>query len=395
MLVGATGDWTSQIMEHGVPEIRAVYRLFEAESRMEAVVHTADHNYNQTSRESVYRFLRRHLWGEENPTPVREPAFTAEEEAFLSTWDAAHPRPATAADPAQLKDYLRGQVRRQIQSWSPTDLPRWGETRRQLTSALKAMLACTERKPGAIRAEQEPNRAAVGTGYELHNLTLLRPEGGRSTAVVRVVPAGGKAIAVSVLVAPTGSADFFRTDGSLHELPTALLREQHELLIVEPVLADEEDSIAARHSSQYYTTYNRTVLAEQVQELLDAVSYARGRQQTVNLLGRGEAGAWVLLARPFAAGVARVAAEGGWEWPEDLPGSHPMALPAVHRYGGMKAFAALAAPQPLLLWGAEGKLDTSWLTAAYRLTNAAALRLAGKALSDREIAAWLAGADRA
>jgi len=74
ILVGATGDWTSQILERGVPEIREVYQLFGQPGSFQAVVHKADHNYNRQSRESVYTFLRRHLWPDASPAPASEAA---------------------------------------------------------------------------------------------------------------------------------------------------------------------------------------------------------------------------------------------------------------------------------------------------------------------------------
>ncbi len=394
MWVGATGDWTSQIMEHGVPEVQAVYRLHGAADRFHAVVHDFGHNYNQTSRESVYVFLKRTLWGEVGTGPAPEPPFVAEPEASLSTWDAEHPRPARAASPAQLKNTLRKQIAAQVAAWAPTDRPRWGETRQMLTSALEVMLDCTPRQRGEVRAQAAAASQAVPAGrYRAETRTLVRPEGGHTPRVRWVTPADQeKPKTVTVLVLANGSAGAFAADGTPQGLAAALLGRGQGVLLVEPVLAGAGDEVAKRHSSQFYTTYNRTTLAERVQEILDAVSHAGALARTVHLAGLGRAGAWVLLARPFADGVQRTVADGNWEWPAALPATDEMALPAVHRYGGMKAFAALSAPAPLLLRHTPGKLDTGWVEAAYRVTGGEQFLPAEADMPAEKIAAWLARA---
>ncbi|HEU4752879.1 MAG TPA: acetylxylan esterase [Armatimonadota bacterium] len=358
ILVGATGDWTSQIMEHGVPEIRSVYRLFGAEGNLEAVVHNAGHNYNQASRESVYTFFKRRLWGEKDAAPVKEGPFKAEDLATLTTWDAAHPRPESAKSPARMEGYLRAETDAQLQRWQPRSAEQWRSTRRELTDALGVLVA--------VDTWRAPSAGAVPARVEVRKPSAR---------------AGGT---VDVVVAP-------RSAGDTAPLVDGLLARGHQVLVVRPAMDGEDAAIRKRQSATYYATYNRMLTADRVHDVLDAAAYARGLGRTVNLIGVGEGGARVLRARPFAR-VNRVAADGGWEWRPDLPIDDPMALPGALHYGGMKAFAALGAPEPLLLHNTGTALDTGWVEAAYRLQGGPGrLKLERSAAAPQEIVAWVAG----
>jgi dienelactone hydrolase len=387
MLVGATGDWTSQIMERGVPEVRDVYRLFAAEDRFEAVIHEADHNYNQDSRTSVYTFLRKHLWGEGNPEPVVEQPFTAEEESTLTAWSEEHPRPADAADATALKAHLRTVALHQAESVAPTSAEQWRRGRRALYERLATTLGCRLPAPEEMVASPVRDADGAATPDVLLNapnrrpieIRLLRPSGAPRAATVAVLPEGG---------AETRHLELWRR----------LNAAGHAVVLVRPFLAGEPEEVAKRQSAQYYTTYNRTVLAERVDDILTAVAYARRLSREVNLVGLEAAGPWVLLARPFAGQVRRTAADtAGWEWPESLPQTHEMLLPGAIRFGGMRTIAALAAPEPLFLFncGARGAagagLELKHLQSAYRLANRERLLQTSEGLAaPPELVEWLA-----
>ncbi len=374
MLVGATGDWTSQIMERGVPEIRAVYRLYGQPQNFEAVLHTADHNYNQQSRESVYTFLRKHLWGDRSAAAVREAPFTAEEERVISTWDAEHPRPADASTPDKLKAYLRTVRDRQVEALGPRTSGQWQEARKVLHTALRSMTGARLPADGEIRVAAVPaeggNRLTLSDALTGNKTTALMLGSGKDLRRVTVVvhPAGPAGVPASLRGAGNGEG----------------------YLLLQPALAGQPDLVMRRQASQYFSTYNPTILADRVQEVLTAVAYARTLAPSVNLVGLAGAGPWVLLARPLAGeAVARTAADAaGWEWPAALPVTSEMALPGARRYGGMKALAALSAPSRLFVYGTRG-LDTSWLREAYALEGGK-LRVLPGAAAAADVAEWLA-----
>jgi plasmid stability protein/dienelactone hydrolase len=387
LLVGATGDWTSQIMERGVPELRAVYALHGAEDRFEAVVHQADHNYNRESRESVYRFLRRHLWGQANPRQEEEAPYTPETEAGLSTWSAEQPRPAGAVEPAELRRYLAGVAERQAATLRPRAASRWRDARQELRDALAAALAVPEAapapeaavRPGAVETE-------LPEGYRGGRLMVKPRSGGHPVAATWLEPAAGEYSAVTVVCAAAGP----------RAVPGATLRRlaaaRHALLLVEPFMAGATaEAVAEYQAPPFFAVYNRTVLAERVCGLVTAVRYAQGRApgRAVNLLALGATGPAAVLALPFCTGLRAAAADlHGWEWPAALPRTHEMALPGARRLGGMRAWLALAAGPALLLHNSGG-VETDGLLAAARLQRRPRPRVERAAVPPEEAASFL------
>ncbi len=61
LMVAATGDWTKDTPKVEFPAIQQVYRLYGSVDRLEMYQQQAGHNYNQASREAVYRFLVKHM----------------------------------------------------------------------------------------------------------------------------------------------------------------------------------------------------------------------------------------------------------------------------------------------------------------------------------------------
>lgn len=393
LLVGATGDWTSQIQERGVPEIRAVYKLYDAEQNFLSVVHDAGHNYNQASRESVYTFFRRHLWGEKNPQPVKEAAFSAEDEKTISTWDAANPRPADALSPLELKRYLNGVVAGQVSSFRPSTDGQWRWSRNILRTALETLLDSEPVKDGVLIYEVAETVASPGLGYRKSRVLLSRKDEAEQTTVQLLVPdKKGTPGTLTVVVHPQGSAASLGSDGVPSELVAGLLRKGQGVVLLEPFLAGKQDELAKRQSSEFFTTYNRTALADRIRDVIHACGYANKLARNVNLVGLEAAGPWAVLAKPFAGRINRTAADAAeWEWSTQLGSGDPMLLPGALRYGGMKAFACLDAPDPLFLYNYGTALDTAWLEDAYRLQESKALQLVPGRATQEALVSWLAG----
>ncbi|MFN3650509.1 MAG: alpha/beta hydrolase family protein [Armatimonadota bacterium] len=397
ILIGATGDWTSQIMEKGEPEIRAVYRLFGAEDRLDAVVHKADHNYNQASRESVYTFFRKHLWGEKQPEPVKEATFVPELETAISTWSAEHPRPDRALNPARLKGFLRGVVDEQVQALAPRSREQWRGSREVLETGLRTALQCELPAPGAVKASHLGPAQSPPSGASGVVMTLGREGESGVREALWLAPVEQKLKAVTVVVHP-GGWKAAREDATLKPLISGLIGRGQAVLLLDTFLGGQPEAARQRQSSQYYTTYNKPVLAQRVQDVLNGVAYAQAQAKElaggidrVNLLGVGEAGPLVLLARPFAGKIRRTAADtAGFEWTTDMPVNHPMALPAALRYGGMRSYLALSAPQPLYLFNAGETPSTAWVREVYALEGSRALELSNGPAEAGALEEWLA-----
>ena len=113
LMVSATGDWTAETMEVEYPAVRAVYELFGAADRVQAVRMTAEHNYNKDSREAMYAWMARWLQQAPAGTKVSERAFTVEPLPDLLVF---HRRalPEGAVTAAQLTDAWIAAAKRQL-----------------------------------------------------------------------------------------------------------------------------------------------------------------------------------------------------------------------------------------------------------------------------------------
>ena len=92
------------------------------------------------------------------------------------------------------------------------------------------------------------------------------------------------------------------------------------------------------------------------------------KTQQIHLVGIGEAGPWVLLARALCGdAIDRTAADmDQFRFEEILSIHDPMMQPGALKYGGLPALTALSAPHPLFLHNSRGVDPDGWITAAYR-----------------------------
>ena len=111
----------------------------------------------------------------------------------------------------------------------------------------------------------------------------------------------------------------------------------------------------------------------------------------MGIVGLGQAGAWCLLAAPFAPEGTRVVADlAQLSGDDDSRWLHDLFSPCILKAGGLWTAAALAAPRPLLLHNVADGFDTKPMQAAYAATKAAqAVRVQKDTLSDKAIAGWM------
>lgn len=112
LLVSATGDWTRETPRIEYPSIRSIYALYGAVDNLEQVQIDAGHNYNQASREAMYRFFAKHLLGKEGYEDFTEPPFTVEPDEALRVFpDGKLPEGYLEGDAlvAHLKSYFAAQ----------------------------------------------------------------------------------------------------------------------------------------------------------------------------------------------------------------------------------------------------------------------------------------------
>jgi hypothetical protein len=108
----------------------------------------------------------------------------------------------------------------------------------------------------------------------------------------------------------------------------------------------------------YTFGYNRPLLSNRVRDILTVIAGVRKFPAftRIELVGTGDAGPWVALARGLAGNqVGRCIADlRGFGFSKIRAMSDPMLLPGALKYGGIGGLLALAVPSELLLFGTEG-----------------------------------------
>ena len=87
----AANDWTKELASRGFPELQKVYEMYNRKENVELTARTEfGHNYNQISREAMYRWFKKHLKFAGTPSES-EIEFLKPEQ--LTVFDDDHPRP--------------------------------------------------------------------------------------------------------------------------------------------------------------------------------------------------------------------------------------------------------------------------------------------------------------
>jgi len=321
LLVAATGDWTKNVPTLEAPVVRQVYQALEVPERFRAVQFQAPHNYNQDSRESVYAWMARWLQNGHDAAKLAEPAVPFVRREDLAVWTPDHPLPADAADADKLRDLLRAKATAQIEALRPKDGASLKKFRDLLEPAWRLLL--TVQVPPSPLGRPGQRKATVVVGTNLEEAAPLR-----EAALAR------------------GDAWAF-IDVSYQHAPE------------EPAGGD------AAQRKAFPATFYRTDLARQVQDILDLLGSAAfgGDATEVRLIGLGDAGLPVLLARAVAGSSIRVSLT-----IVDLASVDRTLQvrphPGLNRYGGWIGAALLTPPGHLVLHGKA--FDAAPLRDAYK-----------------------------
>jgi dienelactone hydrolase len=396
ILVGATGDWTARTVSHIAPAIRRVYDLFGMPGNLDAAVFPFEHNYNQTSRNAVYAFLGPHLLGIDDPARLREGEQTIEKPEDLFALDADHPAPADRKTSSQLEEDRVAALRLAIEALAPgEDAARWGAARDQLATIRRVRIALDI--PPASRLFAYPTRTSGGTPRVEH-LELADGRDGARIPAARVVPEQPRGI-TTVLFSARGKAALVDEAGAIAALPRELLAAAHEVVVFDPLLVGESvnpaDWAARRPATAHFLSTNPALAVDRLRDLARVIVWCQSRPgaRQVNLVGEGAWGALALQARPLLPGLGRTLIDlngGGDRDTATDEDPAELVLPGALQAGGLKAAAALVAPEPLWITGAGADFRTEWPARAYELASSRGLlRVDAGQPSPAEQARWI------
>jgi dienelactone hydrolase len=373
--MSAANDWTREIETKGLPELQALYRLLGADGNVMARCYPQfGHNYNQVSRELMYDWFNDHLkLGQ--PKPVKERPFVPVPPKELSVYDAEHPRAKDETDAAGVRRYLTEASERQMAALAPKDAAGLGEFRRVVGTALRVMVHDTLPTADEIEAKEGPRED--NDGVISRRLLLGRKGQGEQVPAVGLCRSDFDGTVV-IWAHPAGKASLYK-DGKLTETARAILDRKAAILAVDVFgtgeLAAGKPAVDGKYAGYTYG-YNRSLLANRVHDLLTAVAYARGHEQTrrIDLVGWESAGSWVLAARALCGdAVARTAVDmDQFLFDRVKATDDPMMLPGAVKYGGQGAFLALCAPGEVLAHNHRGTASGKMSKAAYQAAGAEA-----------------------
>jgi hypothetical protein len=387
-------DWTIDIERKGLPELKALYRLYGAEDRVLARCFPQfPHNYNQVSREVMYNWFNKHLkLGQSEP--VVEKPFQPVPPKELSVYDASHPRPSDSVDAARLRQYMTEQSDKQIAALLPKDEKSLAEYRRIFGTALRVMIH--DELPAADQVEEvHKGEDEDHDGYSSRCYVLSRKGLNERIPALAVWPPDFDGTAV-VWIHPRGKTSLFQ-DGKLVAAAKKILDRKSAILAVDvfgvgDLSLDKPFAVDPKYAG-FTFGYNRTLLAERVHDILTAVAFAKNHEQvrTVHLVGFDKAGPWVLLARGLCGdAVARTATDfNGFRFDQVQTISDEMMLPGGLKYG-LPALAALAAPGELYVHNHRGTGLGQWLTAVYETAGAKdKIHMSSEKAPEEKAVAWL------
>ena len=367
LLVSATGDWTKNTPNVEYPWIRDIYRLFKAEDRVENAHFDAGHNYNQHSREAVYQCFGRWLLGSRDSNALKEQPFHVEQVRDLLVF-YGEKYPQKQMDAKLLTEYLVRQSKAQLESAWPKDRAGLARFRKQYEPAFRhALAAQMPSSDEIIVAEGQPQRR---DGFAAQPLTIGRAGKGDRVPAVLLTPEQRTSRApAALLVHGSSKAAVVGGDGSSpNPLAARLLESGRIVLAIDCFGIGEPAHEAIAADGKYFTTYNRTEIAERVQDILTALAYLDSRADVgrVELAGLDEAGLWCLLARALAPAVESCAVDlQKFKMDSDEQFVKRLYIPLLRRAGDIRTAIALAAPRRLMIHNTGGAFSTAWITRLY------------------------------
>jgi dienelactone hydrolase len=396
LAMSGADDWTIEIENKGLPQLKRLYQLYNAEDLVAAKTWKKfQHNYNQPAREMMYTWFNKHLkLG--YPEPIAEKPFVPVPPKELSVFDAEHALPKDATNAAGLRKYLTAASDKQLGALKPRDAASLAEFKRVYGTALRVMVA--DKLPAQDAVDQFADRPIFFDKKQ--DYFIRRSYLGRvgTTQTIPVYHVSGKEFDGTVVIwVHTGGFKALKEPAN-EALLRDLVAKKMAVLVVEPFLtgegADNPPPPIDKNYAGFTFGYNRTTLANRVGDILSAVAHARDRLKAtkIHLVGFEKAGPWVVLARALCGdAVERCAADvDGFRFEDITATTEPNMLPGALKYGGLSRLAALCAPGELYLHNLPANGLGDWPTAAYEAAGALGrLQVVHQQTANEKVLAWV------
>jgi dienelactone hydrolase len=332
LLVSATGDWTRNVPREEYPAIKKIYELYGKGNQVEVVQIDEQHNFNRLSREAVYRFFARQNPGlsdnrEQTEHDISIPMI--QEMTVLS--NRTLPDGALDADGAfRLWKSLAEKQNAQT------------EDRGILRDRLRQTLA----------VEIPPDVLSEVNGQ---SIVLSRPSKGDRVPGIWIKGKGKTAIVVD----PRGSAAALQSD-----LVKRILKEGRPVLLLDVFQTgaakapragdvavgplpkarddgDEEERAEIATGYGKFLTFNVSVDAARVQDIVTAIVYARKSSPDIEVFANGDGALWATLSAAVISVPVSLHIDDMPELNFDADYVKHFNVPGILRAGGMTTAQAL------------------------------------------------------
>ena len=388
LLVSATGDWTVNTPAEEFPAVQGIYRLLDAEANVEWRQFDSPHNYHRDSREAVYGFFGKHILGDPAASRFVERRYRPEQlSSLLYLWGRTPPEGAV-----DLAEFVKQRI-----AASEADTARLAI--RDAASLERARTAFRERLGLSIMAET-PAVGRVLMEPQPDGSLLVGREGAGDRIPARFLKGdsatevGRRLVSVpTLLVHPDGAAAAERS-----ALARTLAERDAPLLVIDAfqtgaAAAERNITGAGPNAETYYHVFNRSDDANRVQDVLAAIAFLRRHTgaETVNVVGVGRAGLWVLLAAALDPGDLTVAADlDRFDVSDDAAYVNGLFIPGLRRAGDVRAAAPLLSRGRLLLHNLDAGFPVEWFESSFEAAGESGnLRIDADAVPAEALAAWL------
>ena len=358
-LVGAD-DWTIDIETKGLPELKQVYSLYGVADQVAAKTYQQfPHNYNQWSRELMYRWFATHLKLAPE-APVDQLDFWPLTKAELTIFDETHPVPADALK----ADALRKKMTEESTAAWQALLPKTKADLAQYKASIRPVLGVAIERglPALDDLVLDPGQVSDVGSLKMMLAQVGRKSEGTQIPVVSFYNPDKFDGRVTIWLDGAGKSALFTPDGqpipAVQKLADAGMAVSSADLFLTGEYLNAGEAPAYKIDENYpgYTYgYNRPLLAHRVRDILTLIRLAtiHPEVKSVDLVGTGDAGLAVLLARSaIDEGVGLCLADlNGFAFSSVKTPDDPRLLPGAWKYGGLSGLTITAAEGDTSLYG--------------------------------------------
>jgi hypothetical protein len=311
-LVSANGDWTHNVPREEYPAIRRIYDLYGKGDQVDVVQFTAPHNFNEGSREAVYRFFAKlHPGLTDSQELVEHDISVPRLQELLAL--SNHTLPPNALDFDGVFREWKAIAQANAQNSNPDFL----RERLRMTLAVEI--------PEKVIAD-------------LHGQSIVLSRPSRQDRVPGIwIPGSGK---TAIVVDPNGSAAALDT-----AVVNRLRKERRPILLLD---AFQTGAAKAPRDEQtlHFLTFNVSDDAARVQDLVTAIVYSSQNDksgQDVDLFATGDAGVWATFAAAVSSMKISLHMENSPKLATDADYLAHFNVPGIQSAGGMAIAEKLTA----------------------------------------------------